>query len=113
MTQDGNKALNVSESNDEIVYRAEPDGRRDFMKVLGSVAGVGALAGCSGTGDGTNGTDNTENESSNNGETDTEKREKLIVALPAEPWNMDPALHTDAGSNYAQNIVYDEVIGLH
>lgn len=116
MATDGNEAFYVSESDDEIVYKAEPDGRRDFMKVLGSVAGIGALAGCTGSDDGNSGaedTDSTASESSQDTETDSQKNEKLIIALPAEPWNMDPALHTDAGSNFAQSIVYDEVIGLH
>jgi len=112
--------IEVTETDDTIEYRASPENRRDFMKVLGAVAGAGGLAGCSGggggtteTGDGTTqtgGDDQTTTTSSNAG---SDKNEKLIIALAFEPWNMDPALHTDAASNYVQNIVYDEVIGLH
>lgn len=106
--------VEVEESDDVIEYHANVDSRRDFVKVLGSVAGVGALAGCTSSedGEGTTPTDDSESTTTSS-EGESGKDEKLIIALAFEPWNMDPALHTDAASNYVQNIVYDEVIGLH
>jgi len=122
MPNSNNPEVTVEESDDVIEYRADIDDRRDFMKVLGSVAGVGVLAGCSGGEDQAGGTETTAgNDTRTDGETtttsgsdsDSGKTEKLVIALAFEPWNMDPALHTDAASNYVQNVVYDEVIGLH
>lgn len=119
----------VTEENDDVIkYKARATNRRDFVKILGGVAGVTSIAGCSGGGgeseDGGDGEDGGGGQTSTDTDSDSEaedtpddseadKRKELTIGISFEPWNLDPALHTDAASNWVQSLVYDEVIGLH
>lgn len=98
-----------TDKGDVVEYETVVKDRRKFMQLLAGTGGIAALAGCAGGegGDSGGGSTNT-----SNGEDDSDTETVLRVGITAEPWNLDPALHTDVGSALVDTVIYDEVIGL-
>lgn len=99
MVRDDIPELTREDRGDYTEFKTTVTSRRELLGVLG-VAGIGGLAGCTG--------DDTGPGSSEMEDTDGDTR--LTVGIQSEPWNFDPALHSDTGSALVMGLVYDKPI---
>jgi len=95
--------LTRKEHDDYTEFKTTVTSRRELLGVLGA-AGVTGIAGCTGGNEG----DGTESAGSDLEDTDGDTR--LTVGIQSEPWNFDPALHSDTGSALVMGLVYDKPI---
>lgn len=106
MPIDGIPDLSREEHDEYTEFKTAVSSRRELLSVLGA-AGVTGIAGCAGgsqEGDGAgSSSDGSEME-------DTDGTTRLTVGIQSEPWNFDPALHSDTGSSLVMGLVYDKPI---
>jgi len=100
MTLGDKPGIDRVEHDDRTEYKTVVTDRRELLGVLGA-AGLGGIAGCVGGDGGTGSGDGTDESGENT---------QLTVGIQSDPWNLDPALHTDTGSSLVMGLVYDQPI---